>query len=202
MREREPIVESFPPVKLDEGMFDALEEVVQRIENEEDRELLEDTIERCKKGSLEYAEETLDLMLGEAKPEEKKKQGDMTEEEKRWVMLVGKEEKPSHEIISRIGGLGLMLDHLRIPKEGWPKSKPEQPLSAFKIHEILRRFALRYAFGEALRYEKLTREKHMDKEEALQELGLKGVVDPNFMEQRVVRKIDQLPMNLREHIGE
>lgn len=202
MRECEPIVESFPSIKLDEHMFDALEGVAQHIENEEDRNLLEDAIKRCKMGSFEYAEETLDLMLGEAKPKEEKKQEDMTESEKHWAILGGKEEKPSHEIISYINTLGLLMNRLRIPKEGWPVYKPDQSLGAFKNIEDLRRIALRYAFGEALQYEKLVKEKHIDKEEALKELGLGGVVDPNFIEQRVVRKFDRLPVDLREHIGE
>jgi len=202
MREREPIVESFPVIKLDEHIFDALGEIARHIENEKNRKLLENTIERCKRGSLEYAEETLDAMLGEVKPQEEKKEEDMTETEKRWVTLGGKEEKPSHQIISRIGALSLIMDSFGIPREGWPKDDPKDRLIGLKKQQPLRTVALRYAFGEALMYEKLTQEKHMDKEEALGELGLKGIVDSDFIEQHVVRKIDRLPVDIREHIVE
>lgn len=181
-------------------MFDALGEIARHIENEKDRQLLENTIERCKRGSLEYAEETLDVMLDEVKPKEEKKEEDMTETEKRWAVLGGREEKPSHQIISRIGALSLIMDSFGIPREGWPKDNPKDRLSDFKKQQPLRNIALRYAFGEALLYEKLTQGKHVDKGKALQEIGLEGIVDSDFIEQHVVRKINRLPVDIREQI--
>lgn len=196
MREREPIVESYPPVKLDERMFDALAEVAGHVEDEEDRTLLEGSIARCKRGSFEYAEEALNRMLGKEAPKEEKSGEEMTEEEKRWVILGGKEKKASHEIVSRMSGLALVMDKLEIPKEGWPVYGQENP----KRQEPLKTAALRYAFSKALEYEKLTRDGQVSKEEVLERLGLAGAVGADFLEKHVVQKIEELPLYLKEHL--
>lgn len=198
MKEREPVIESYPPMKLDEHLFDNLTGVAEHIENKDNRTLLEEIIGWCKKRSLEYAEETLDVMLGKTKPKEEKKEEEMTEAEKRWLLLGGKDKEPSHQIISCMVGLGLLMKELGIPKDNWPKYDPNE----FKHQQQFRNAALQYAFGEALRYEKLTLGGRVDKGKALEELGLKDVVDADFMERHIVQKIDKLPVEIKEHIVE
>jgi hypothetical protein len=186
MREATPSPERYASISLDEHIFDNLEAASSVISPEEKlKETLDEGVISCRKESFNFAERVLDRMLGrEWKKEE----------------AVGGLPEPvqsgfSHDILSKMGGLAVVMDVLNIPKKEWPTEQ-------WKIHRLMELAALKWALGSALNYEDSVGGRGLSETEALKNLHLTGVVESDYLDKNIISKVKELPEEVRKHLFE
>ena len=171
---REQVAEKTPEIPLDKTLFGRLEGLLGTF-SRRDGELLGEALDSIKRKSFGYMEETLDEIL---------KEDSGTDEESK--------KRKEHDIANGFAAIKTVLLNLNIP-HNWP-SEREKALAGFKTA------ALSYALERGLEYEKRVFGNHEDTGKVLKEMQLATVVEPGYLNDHIVKKVDALPVEIRDNL--
>jgi hypothetical protein len=175
MHESFPSPENQTSVPIDQHVFERLDDITEQVSDPEEKEILEESVKVAKKRAFNFADSVLDQLISK----EPIKTGKDEEEESHKSL--------TDSFIVIKAALGLLHRGYDWPARTQLKLKVEGP-------------AFQYVLDKALAYRKMVEEERQVKEEVLKKLGIRDIVEPSFLEEKIITKFQNLPESIREGI--
>ncbi|MDI6821191.1 MAG: hypothetical protein QMD65_03375 [Patescibacteria group bacterium] len=183
MSEKMELQEYSPDFPLDTNFFDRLDNFFPQNPDKQKIKIFNTCVDDSKTKAFSYAEKVLDYLLY---PTLSSKEIDKN---KRWNSDLVSDHNIGNLLNVISSGLHVVgIDPL------WVKD------SRKVVIRLMEAVALDYAFRQALNYQKAVKEDHLNPEEALKKLVLANAVKPDYIETKILRKINELPEPIKENL--
>lgn len=162
---------------IDEHIFDRLDALSEGVADREKQKVFEESVIQVKRGAFDIFEETLDRLSGEEMPE---KPSDR--------------EKKEHGILGHLNSVGISVQRYANERPSWISEKDPN-----KLRQPIERASFIYVSDLLSRYEKAVHDKQ-DPKKILRDLRLSNVIDSAYIENHFLKKINKLPLMIRENL--
>ncbi|MDI6733872.1 MAG: hypothetical protein QMD50_00010 [Patescibacteria group bacterium] len=169
---------------IDSKFFDRFDDFSPENVDEEKIKVFNNSVKEGKIKAFDYAEKTLDYLLQSSAKIQK------IDKQKKW----DPESAPYHDLANLLQLISTSLQVLDI-RPDW-LSNPQKAIK--KIEPVV----LEYALHRAMNYKKAVQEDHLEPEEVLKKLALANVIKQDYIETKILKKINELPESIKENLFE